>query len=131
MAISLDIANAFNSIPWRSIAETLERKNAPLYIYNILRAYFQNRSILYTNQEGIEKSFAVTKGVPQGSVLGPHLWNIAYDSVLGTALPAGCRVVGYADDTLVLASGTDWDDTIRTANHAAACITRAIKKNGT
>lgn len=32
--------------------------------------------------EGSEKRFAVTKGVPQRSVLGLLLWNIAYDSIL-------------------------------------------------
>lgn len=38
--------------------------------------------------------------------------------------------MGYADDTLVLAKGSDWQDAIRTANHATACVTRAIKKAG-
>lgn len=32
IAISLDVANAFNSVPWRSIKETLRRKEFPKYI---------------------------------------------------------------------------------------------------
>lgn len=130
MAISLDVANAFNSIPWKSIAVTLEKKNTSLYSYNILRTYFCNRSIVYINQEGIEERFVVTRRVPQSSVLGLHLWNVAYDSVLSTAMPTKCRAIGYADDTLVLAKGSNWQETIRTANHATACITRAIKSIG-
>lgn len=70
MAVSLDIANAFNSIPWRTIALALEGKGVPQYIYCTLRTYFQNRSILFINQEGLEERFMVTRGVPQGSVLG-------------------------------------------------------------
>lgn len=39
-------------------------------------------------------------------------------------------MIGYADDTLMLAKGQDWEDVIRTANHATACVTRAIRKAG-
>lgn len=48
---------------------------------------------------------AMLAGVPQGSVLGPTLWNIAYDSVLQLGSDYGCQTICYADDTLVLASG--------------------------
>lgn len=54
MAVSLDIANAFNSIPWRTIALALEEKGVPQYLYCTLRTYFQNRSILFINQKGLE-----------------------------------------------------------------------------
>lgn len=43
-----------------------------------------------------------------------------------TRLPPGCKVVGYADDTLVLAGGKDWGETARAANLAVACVVRAI-----
>jgi len=48
------------------------------------------------------------RGVPQGSVLGPLLWNIAFGFVLclnGVSGASGCTLVGYADDTLVLGHG--------------------------
>lgn len=49
---------------------------------------------------------------PQGSVLGPLLWNLAFDAVLRIALPHGYSVVCYADDTLVIAGGNNWGDVV-------------------
>lgn len=107
MAVSLDVSNAFNSIPWSTIIEALKKKGTPPYLLTIMREYFKDRYILYINKDGAEEKLVVNRGVPQGSVLGPHLWNVGYDAVLQSALPAGCQTIGYADDTLILARDDD------------------------
>ena len=43
--------------------------------------------------------------VPQGSVLGPLLWNIVYDAVLRSPMLPDSALACYADDTLVLVWG--------------------------
>lgn len=105
VAISLDIQNAFNSLPWNVVLAQLQRKKIPTYLIRIVRSYFSERYITYKDSSGIYQRKAATAGVPQGSVLGPLLWNLAYDWVLETKEWPGCSVICYADDTLVLARG--------------------------
>lgn len=46
--------------------------------------------------------------MPQGSVLGSVLWNIAFDNVLDVAInEINCHILCYADDTLILVTGRD------------------------
>jgi len=62
----------------------------------------------------------VTCGVPQGSVLGPILWNVGYDAVLRVDLPPGCEVIEYADDTVIVVVGDSLVEVIRRTNVCAA-----------
>lgn len=66
-------------------------------------------------------------GVPQESVLGPFLWNLAYDTTLRAALSPDCHVSYYADDTLVLTERKNWEDAVATSNLVVTCVVRAIK----
>lgn len=111
IGISLDIANAFNSIPWRVIRRQVGwRKKFPDYLCRIVDAYLSNRWIEFIDSNGDLIRRKVSAGVSQGSVFGPLLWNIAYDDVLRMYLYHGCTLICYADDTLIFvivtASGT-------------------------
>ena len=96
--VLLDIKNAFNSIRFEVILDALRSKQFPPYLQNIIADYLRNRRI---HRDG--KEYQVTAGVPQGSILGPFLWNVAYDSLLALPdLPEGAELVAYADDLAVM-----------------------------
>lgn len=63
-------------------------------------------------------------GVPQGSVLGPILWNISFDGVLDLAnKDVNCNILCYADDTLIVVTGNNLTRTrIRTCVAAGKVI---------
>lgn len=80
----------------------MEYHGIPLYLRADVRNYFRDRRLSNRDQDRVSCGRRMSYGVPQSSVLGPLMWNLAYDHVLRTALPSGCTVVCYADDKLVL-----------------------------
>lgn len=64
--------------------------------------YLTDRSITVESQE-----IKLSGGVPQGSVLGPTLWNLQYNGVLELDLPEGCNTVAFADDLGLLVSADE------------------------
>ncbi|CAL1672247.1 unnamed protein product [Lasius platythorax] len=65
-------------------------------------------------------------GVPQGSVLGPVLWNLAFDCVLGIAEgDEDSKILCYADDTLIVVTGKNCK---RTCLKASILVNRVIDK---
>ena len=63
---------------------------------------FDQKQCVSFNKETSEYQ-SVTCGVPQGSILGPLLFLIAFNNV-GETLQY-CKIVMYADDTVIFTSG--------------------------
>lgn len=121
--ITLDIKNAFNSANWTRILKALKMFSVPAYLLRMIRSYFCDRVLEYDTEEG-PKKYAVTGGVPQGSVLGPTLWNAMYDGVLKLELPKDATLVGYADDIALVVVGKQIVDVELTCNDAVTRIQR-------
>lgn len=130
LAVSIDIANAFNSLPWQCIRDALEYHRVPLYLRRIIADYLRDRHILYRGRYGVIFSKRMSCGVPQGSVLGPLLWNIGYNWVLRGALLPGLALVCYADDTLIVAEGETWERALHLATVGVALVVSRIRTLG-
>lgn len=130
MAVSLDIQNAFNSLPWAVIREALARKEFPKYIHRIIDSYLSERTVEYRTSNGGIATRRMGMGVPQGSVLGPTLWNIGYDFVLRKGVQYGCEILCYADDTLILASADTLETAVARANLQTGLVLNRIRRLG-
>lgn len=102
--VTLDVKNAFNSASWYAIARSLHRLKVPEYLCKLIKSYFENRVLMYETDEG-PCEINITAGVPQGSMIGPLLWNSMYDGVLTLGLPGGVNIVGFADDIVLMVLG--------------------------
>jgi hypothetical protein len=126
LAVSLDITNAFNTIPWDRIIKVLRHYRVPKYLVEVIKTYLSDTWVEFSSKRGMERR-PVERGVPQGSVLGPTLWFTAYDRVLRCPRPLGTDLACHTDDTLILTGGRWWHET---ANLAEACVKREIRRLG-
>lgn len=97
--MTLDVKNAFNSLKWPVIDALLRSIQTPEYLVEIFRSWLSDRALL-TGSDRTTRP--VPCGVPQGSVLGPALWNVAYDALLKMNVPPGVQLIGFADDLAVV-----------------------------
>lgn len=100
--ILLDVKNAFNSANWAKILNALRHLKIKEYIIDMVASYFRDRKLSIDG-----KDYYLTSGVPQGSVLGPTLWNVLINPITKIELPDYCDMVLYADDIAILIAAKD------------------------
>jgi hypothetical protein len=101
IAVFLDLTKAFDTVNHQILLEILRSFGINNNSWNWFRSYIFNRTqIVKINITGNECS--IEYGVPQGSVLGPILFNLYVNSICECNLDG--LIVAYADDTCLLFS---------------------------
>lgn len=101
--VLLDVEKAFDNVWHDGLIHKLVQANVPSYLTRMVRNYLSNRQFRVHLSGSASELKDVPAGVPQGSLLGPILYNIYTSDV--PRLPAGCSLALYADDSAIMANG--------------------------
>ena len=106
LAVSLDCSGALDRIKFSSAKDAMKRKNIPIGIINLYQNILAGRKTS-AELQGEMSSRIPMRGSPQGGVLSPLIWNLIMDTILSKFRCRAVKVVGYADDIILLIGGKD------------------------
>lgn len=119
--MTLDVKNAFNTVPWIYIDAAAASMGLLAYIRRFIRSYLFDKSILVPGGDQLNVQRMLC-GVLQSSVLGMTLWNMFYDELLRLNLPDGASTIGFADDLTLLVVNHTAEGLEAATNQALAMI---------
>lgn len=99
-AIFLDVAKAFDRVWIKGLVYKLIQLDVPPYLIPLINSYLTNRSFTVRVGKDFSKPKDILAGTPQGSVLGPILFNIYVNDI---PQKPGTMLSLFADDTAILA----------------------------
>jgi hypothetical protein len=96
-----DIKGAFDNLWWPGLIQHLRRRGLQPNLLALVKSYLTDRKVNFTRGD-VSTGKTCTKGCPQGSVLGPTLWNLVLDSLLDSEWSHWTTPIAYADDLAVI-----------------------------
>lgn len=120
LLVFIDFSKAFDSIHHDILTYKLQHYGIRGIPLNLLRSYLTNRS-QYVNIDGINSpKLPIVSGVPQGSVLGPLLFNIFLNDIVNIQHPS--KLIIFADDCTLCTKSPDLHDLTNITEHSLSLI---------
>ena len=129
MALLTDLSKAFDCLSYRLLICKLRAYGLSVNACELLESYFCERKQRVKLCDKYSEWLGLSKGVPQGSVMGPFIFNIFLNDLLLLLLEKKCHVFNYADDTGNLCKHTDYDSAYNDLLSAACTMIHWYKMN--
>jgi Reverse transcriptase (RNA-dependent DNA polymerase) len=97
--VFLDIAQAFDRVWHDGLIYKLMDYDFPPYLIKLVKSYLKDRTFEVHHNNSISTTRVIEAGVPQGSIIGPTLFNLYINDLPKTQ---NVQTALYADDTALI-----------------------------
>jgi hypothetical protein len=127
LVIGLDLSRAFDCVCHPLLLSKLKALGVDAASVELLSSYLCNRTQAVRVKSSLSQECQLTTGVPQGSILGPLLFNL-YVSDLSWSCDA--NLIRYADDTNIIVRADTFEDLRKLGERQLKEVTTWFEANG-
>ena len=128
--VFIDLSKAFDNVQHQTLLIMLQRYEIGGTVLKWLYNYLQGRNQRILLGNLLSDPFTSTKGVPQGSVLGPLLFNVYVSDLAAIANQHGTSLPSFADDMSMYCSRSTPEEACQVVSHAMSILNEAISSRG-
>jgi hypothetical protein len=127
LVIGLDLSRAFDCVCHPLLLSKLKAMGVDAASVELLSSYLYNRTQSVRVKSSLSQDCQLTTGVPQGSILGPLLFNL-YVSDLSWCCEA--NLIRYADDTNIVVRADSFEELRKLGEKQLKEVTTWFEANG-
>lgn len=128
LVVFLDLAKAFDTISHDLLLSKLRNIGLRGISESLIRDYLINR-YQRTSIANFHSNYAknLNFGIPQGTVLGPVLFQIYINNLINLKIPG--KIITFADDTVLIFSGETWEQAKENAEIGFSVVYKWLSAN--